>query len=96
MNNLNNQRNVNHLNRFPLLDRAPPRVPPDPGQRALENRYFIILIGRVIIAWGDGQFPALPGNPAAPSCKLYYGLKKLSRMLGILDYFIGRQISHKS
>jgi hypothetical protein len=23
---------------------------------------------RVIVAWGDGQFPAAPGNPATPSC----------------------------
>lgn len=37
---------------------------------------------RVIIVWGDGQFPTVAGNPAAPSCAIYRKLKSVSRMLG--------------
>jgi len=36
----------------------------------------------VIVAWGDGIFPTLPGNPASPTVRLYQKLKQVSRMLG--------------
>jgi hypothetical protein len=37
---------------------------------------------RVIVAWGDGQFPSAPGNASAPSCSIFRKLKQVSRMLG--------------
>ena len=36
----------------------------------------------MIVAWGDGIFPALKGNPASPTVRLYQKLKQVSRMLG--------------
>jgi hypothetical protein len=42
--------------------------------------YFINF--RIIVAWGDGVFPTVPGNPASPNIRLFKELKKVSRQLG--------------
>lgn len=47
-----------------------------------DNWSIINNFNRIIVAWGDGIFPAAPGNPAAPSIKLFKALKSVSRMLG--------------
>ena len=70
LNDWNNpDRLIRRPNKFPL---AEPPLLMDPGP----------LPGRVIIAWGDGQFPTVAGNPAAPSTSIYRKLKSVSRMLG--------------
>jgi hypothetical protein len=78
----------NHLNRYPLAE-PPPQQIPRPGERMPlpDNRYCFIStsinnFNRIIVAWGDGIFPTVEGNPAAPSVKLYRALKQVSRMLG--------------
>lgn len=56
--------------KYPLAQPRPPVLDRGP------------LPGRVIVVWGDGQFPTVPGNPAAPSCSIFTKLKQTSRMLG--------------
>jgi hypothetical protein len=62
------QRPQRNINKYQLAE------PPDPDPP--DDR-------RVIVVWGDGIFPTVRGNPAAPSVKLYQALKMYSRVLGV-------------
>jgi hypothetical protein len=74
-----------HLHAYPLAAPSQPDVippePPDPSLTIQTIGILSLLTIRVIIAWGNGQFPTTRGNPA-PSCSIYKKLQQTSKMLG--------------